>query len=265
MKNVIRLLSTFMMVLLLNNAFAKHEIKTEEIAYKTTDGTLCKGYVAYPADQSKSDVILVVHEWWGCNDYARMRANMLAELGYFAFAVDMYGDGKIGADPKAAGELAGAFYNNPKLVLDRLQGAESKLKDFPMANTDQMGAIGYCFGGSMVLNAIKLGMDFKGVVSFHGNLQGVPVPAEGIKGKILVCHGNADAFVKEEEVKNFKADMDKNKIDYKFIGYDNATHAFTNPAATETGKKFSLPIEYNKAADLKSWNDMQEFLKSVLK
>ena len=126
-----------------------------------------------------------------------------------------------------------------------------------------MAAIGYCFGGSMVLNAAKMGMDFKGVVSFHGGLVTVPAKAGSTKAKILVCHGGADKFISEEDIKNFKGNLDSLKVTYTFIVYSNATHAFTNPDATANGKKFNMPIEYNEAADKKSWNDMKEFFATI--
>lgn len=262
MKKITYLLSAFILFATLVKA---GEILQQEVTYKTADGTNCKGYVAYMSGLQMQNVILVVPEWWGCNEYARMRANKLAELGYFAFAVDMYGEGKTAKDPKEANELAGTFYGNPKLVLDRLNGAQLKLKEFKSANVQSVAAIGYCFGGAMLLNAAKLGMNLKGVVSFHGNLQGVSAPDVPMKAKILVCHGNSDSFVTAEEVNKFKADMAEHRQPFEFIGYDNATHAFTNPDATVTGKQFNLPIAYNEEADKKSWDDMKLFLNKVFK
>ena len=239
-------------------------IKEDSVSY-TLDGQTYKGYVVYDANnKDKRPGVLVVHEWWGLNDYSRSRAKQLAELGYIAMAVDMFGDGKQGNDPAAAQALATPFYKDPTLSKTRLDAALNKLKTYSQLDTTNIAAIGYCFGGFVVLNAAKLGAELKGVVSFHGGLGGVPVKKELIKGKILVCHGEADQFV-NKEVEPFKKSMDSAGVDYTFKAYPNATHAFTNPAATENGKKFNMPIEYNAAADKASWNDMKDFFNTVFK
>jgi dienelactone hydrolase len=237
-------------------------IKEEPVSYML-DGTNYKGFVSYDTNvQGKRPAVLVVHEWWGLNDYSRMRAKKLAELGYIAMAVDMYGDGKTGDDPKAAQALATPYYKDPTLAKTRLNAAINKLKTFPQTDTGRMAAIGYCYGGFIVLNAAKLGADLKGVVSFHGDLAGVPVNKDQLKAKILVCHGDSDQFV-NPEVAGFKKSMDSAKVDYTFKHYANATHAFTNPAATENGKKFNMPIRYDAEADAASWNDMKDFFKRI--
>ncbi len=241
----------------------KTAVKGEEVTY-TVDGTTMKSFVAYDEKQSgKRPAILVIPEWWGNNEYSKMRARMLAELGYIAIAVDMYGNGKLGTNPKEAGELATPFYQDPTLGQKRIEGAMAKVKQYPQADTTKLAAIGYCFGGSMVLNAAKIGMDFEGVVSFHGGLATVPATAGTTKANILVCHGGADNFISEDELKNFKQNLDDMKVPYTFKVYEGATHAFTNPAATETGKKFNMPIEYNEAADKQSWEDMKAFFKTI--
>jgi dienelactone hydrolase len=241
----------------------KASIKGEEVTY-TVDGTTMKSFVAYDEKQSgKRPAILVIPEWWGNNEYSKMRARMLAELGYIAIAVDMYGNGKLGTNPKEAGELATPFYQDPPLAQKRIEGAMNKIKEYAQADTTRLAAIGYCFGGSMVLNAAKIGMDFKGVVSFHGGLATVPATAGTTKANILVCHGGADKFISEDELKNFRQNLDDMKVPYTFKVYEGATHAFTNPAATETGKKFNMPIEYNEAADKQSWEDMKAFFKTI--
>jgi dienelactone hydrolase len=240
------------------------KIITKEITYKSADGTLCKGFVAYDDSQKTARrTILVVPEWWGCNAYAMKRATMLAELGYFALAVDMYGEGKQGNNPEEAGALATPFYQNPQLALERLNAARSELRNYAEADTADLVAIGYCFGGSMVLNAAALDFDAKAVVSFHGGLGGLAKPKPGNACRMLICHGEADSFIKPEEVVSFRNGLDSAKINYTFIGYADATHAFTNPDATENGKKFQIPIAYNEAADKKSWLDFQTFLAAV--
>jgi dienelactone hydrolase len=190
---------------------------------------------------------------------------MLAELGYIAIATDMYGEGKIANDPKAAQAYAMPFYNNPKMGLEKIEAAIAKLKEYQQTDVNKIAAIGYCFGGSMVLNASKMGLDLKGVVSFHGGLATVPADKGVVKGKILVCHGAADKFVSAADINAFRQNLDVVGVPYTFIEYPNATHAFTNPDATANGKKFNMPIAYNEAADKKSWKDMQAFLKEIFK
>jgi dienelactone hydrolase len=253
----------FMSTVLSLSAQNKPGIKTEEVSY-TSGGVNCKSFIAYDGNQKgKRPAIVVIPEWWGNNDYSKWRARQLAELGYIAIAVDMYGDDKIAADPKQAQEYATPFYKDPALGESRIESAVNKLKEYPQTDATKMAAIGYCFGGSMVLNAAKLGMDFKGVVSFHGGLATVPATAGSTKANILVCHGAADKFVSEADIKNFKSNLDSLKVPYTFNVYPDATHAFSNPDATANGKKFNMPIAYNEAADKKSWSDMKEFLKKI--
>lgn len=238
-------------------------MKEEEFTY-TSEGTKLKGYVAYvPNAKTKLPVVLIVPEWWGYNEYVKMRARKLAELGYIAMVVDMYGDGKEATTVEEAQKWSGDFYKNPQLGKSRIEAAERKIKTYSQADTRLVAAIGYCFGGSMVLNAAKLGMNFKGVVSFHGGLKGVNATKGSVKGKILVCHGGADQFVTEDDVKEFKQNLDSAGVRYIFKVYPNATHAFTNPEATANGKKFKLPIAYNEEADKASWEDMKKFLRDV--
>ncbi|MDQ6610733.1 MAG: dienelactone hydrolase family protein [Bacteroidota bacterium] len=238
-------------------------IREEPVSY-TANGTTFNGYVTY--DNNKPGlrpIILVVPEWWGLTDYPRMRAKMLAEMGYLAMAVDMYGDGKVAQTPEEAQKAATPFYSNPTMGKERLDAALTKAKTFPQADTSQVVAIGYCFGGSMVLNYAKMGGPVAGVVSFHGGLEGVP-PQKGTKAQFLICHGGADSFVPQAQVDAFKKSMDSAGLNYTFKVYDNATHAFTNPKATEIGEKFKMPIKYNGAADSASWNDMKKFFHKIL-
>lgn len=247
------------------NMSAQHKIVGEEVSYQI-NGTEYKSYIAYDAAiPGKRPAIVVVPEWWGNSEYTRRRARMLAELGYIAIATDMYGEGKIANDPKAAQAYAMPFYNNPKMGLEKIEAAIAKLKEYQQTDVNKIAAIGYCFGGSMVLNASKMGLDLKGVVSFHGGLATVPADKGVVKGKILVCHGAADKFVSAADIKAFRQNLDVVGVPYTFIEYPNATHAFTNPDATANGKKFNMPIAYNEAADKKSWKDMQAFLKEIFK
>jgi dienelactone hydrolase len=244
---------------------AKPMLKEENVAYMA-EGVTFKGFVVYDENKpGKRPAILVVHEWWGLNDYSRSRARQLAALGYIAMAVDMYGDGKTAANPQQAQEMATPFYKDPQLAKTRLDAAIAKVKEFKQTDAAKVAAIGYCFGGSVVLNSAKLGAGLKGVVSFHGGLAGAPAKKELLKAKILVCHGAADKFVSQQDVESFKHAMDSIGADYAFKAYAGATHAFTNPEATKIGKQFNMPIEYNAAADKASWSDMQTFLTGLFK
>lgn len=245
------------------SVIAQSNIKGEEVIY-TSGNVSLSGYVAYDSSiNGKRPAIVVVHEWWGNNDYSRMRARMLAELGYIAIAADMYGDGKIAADPTTAKEFATVLYSDPQLAKNRIEAAITKLKEYAVTDPEKIGAIGYCFGGSMVLNAAKMGTDFKGAVSFHGGLAGVPATKGSTKARILVCHGGADKFISADEVKKFRNNLDSVGVSYTFNTYKNATHVFTNPKADEYAAKFNMPVKYNPKADKKSWKDMKQFLKKV--
>ena len=238
-------------------------IKEEEFTY-SSGATNLKGFAAYiPNEKAKLPVVLIVPEWWGYTDYVKMRARKLAELGYLAMVVDMYGEGKVATTVEDAQKYSGEFYKNPQLGKSRLEAAEAKAKTFTQADPRRIAAIGYCFGGSMVLNAAKQGMNFKGVVSFHGGLKGVPAAKGSVQGKILVCHGGADKFISEDDIKEFKQNLDSVGAKYTFKVYPGALHAFSNPDATANGKKFNLPIAYNEEADKGSWEDMKKFLRDI--
>lgn len=244
-------------------AYTPTAIKEEPVTY-TVNGKSYTGYIAYNSSiKGKRPAVLVIPEWWGMTQYPRDRAKQLAELGYIAMAVDMYGDGKIAADPKQAQEMATPYYKDPTLSKTMVDAALVKIKNFPETDTSKIAAVGYCFGGFIVLNAAKLGADLKGIVSFHGDLGGVPVDPNILKAKVLICHGEADKFVSEDAVQAFRKSMDSAGVAFTFKDYPNATHAFTNPAATETGKKFNMPIAYNEQADKGSWNEMKIFFKQI--
>lgn len=261
----VAVIALFMFPVSFTKAQNANKIKEESVTY-TADGVTMRGFVVY--DNTKRDkrpAVLVVHEWWGLNDYAKSRARQLATMGYIAMAVDMFGGGKQAANPKEAMALTEPFYKNPAITKSRLDAAEKKIKEYAQTDPNNIAAIGYCFGGFVVLNSAKLGSDFKGVVSFHGGLAGVPAKKDLLKAKILVCHGGDDKFVSAQEIEMFKDQMDSVKADYTFKVYPKATHAFTNPDATKTGKQFNLPIAYNAEADKDSWRDMKRFLAGILK
>ena len=240
-------------------------LKEENVTY-TNNGVTMDGYVVYDANkQGKRPAVLVVPEWWGLVDYPKMRARKLAELGYIAMAIDMYGNGKVADNPGDAGKAAGPFYQDLKMTKNRFDAALAKLKTYSQVDTSNIAAIGYCFGGGVVLNVARLGEDLKGVVSFHGTLMGAPAKKDLLKAEILVCHGGADQFVKPEEVAQFKKQMDSIGADYTFKQYPNATHAFTNPASDDNGKKFNMPVKYSPEADSASWNDMKDFFARIFR
>lgn len=241
------------------------QIKEENINY-TIDSLTMNGFVAYDENiEGKRPAVLVVHEWWGLNDYAKQRAKQLAELGYIAMAVDMYGNGQRADNPAEAQRLSMPFYQDPAKTKAHFEAALTKLKEYKEVDTANVGAIGYCFGGGVLLNIVRMGQPLKGIVSFHGSLLGTPADKNLLTSKILVCHGEADSFVPETEVAAFKKQMDSIGADYKFVSYPGATHAFTNPNATATGEKFNLPISYNAAADTASWKEMKSFFSRVFK
>src|SRR5215204_6195124 len=238
-------------------------IREETVTY-SSNGTTLKGYVTFDSSGTgKRPIVLVVPEWWGLTEYPRMRAKQLAQLGYLAMAVDIYGDGKTAGNPTDAQKAATPFYQNVQLAKARLEAALAKAKTYPQADTSQTAAIGYCFGGSVVLNAAKLGSDFDGVVSFHGGLEGVPANKNLLKAKMLVCHGGADSFVPQPQVDAFRKGLDSIGANYTFKTYPGATHAFTNPDADKKAAEFKMPIKYNPAADSASWNDMKAFFGQI--
>ena len=229
-------------------------------------GNTLNSFVAYDSTKNnKRPIVLVIPEWWGINQYPRDRARQLAALGYLAVTVDMYGNGQVAPDPGAAMKMATPFYSDPQMGKARIDAALAAAQALPQADSSRTAAIGYCFGGTMVINAAKLGSDLDGVVSFHGGLEGPAPDSSKLKARVLVAHGGADSMVPQPQVDAFRKSMDSVKAHYTFKVYPDATHAFTNPAATATGEKFKLPIRYNKTADAQSWNDMKAFLQEIFK
>jgi dienelactone hydrolase len=228
-------------------------VKTKTISY-TYDGTTFKGYLAWDDEvKGKRPGILVVHEYWGLNDYAKKRAEQLAGLGYVAFAADMYGDGKTAEHPEDAGKMAAEVRKNVKTWQGRAQEALKILKDQDNVDPKKTAAIGYCFGGSTVLQLAYSGADVAAVVSFHGAIQ-VPDAdqAKVVKAKILVCHGALDKFIPEENLQKLRGVLDEAKVDYEMIYYAGAVHSFTVPTANNP----SGGVAYNEKADKRSWAEM---------
>jgi dienelactone hydrolase len=241
-------------------------IKEQEVEYKAGDVTL-KGFMVFDdAAKGKRPAVLVVHEWWGHDQHARNSARKLAQAGFVGFALDMYGDGKQAHHPKDAGEMSGEIRKNLDLMQTRFNAARDFLGTQANVDAVRIGAIGYCFGGTVVLQMARAGENLRGVVSFHGGL-GTEQPAQKgkVKSQMLVLTGGADPFVPKEQVDGFAKEMKSAGAKFKVISYPGAKHSFTNPAATENGQKFNIPLAYNPEADKKSWAEAQKFLKSALK
>ena len=265
MRNIYTILIMILLTLLLAGAVqAKPNIEGTLVEY-SAKGVVMKGYLAYDKNiTGKRPGVLVVHEWWGLNDYTRKRARMLAELGYAALAVDMYGDGKQAEHPDEAGKFSSELMKNFETAKGRFIAAMEFLKAQPIVNPRKIAAVGYCFGGGIVLNMARQGVDLKGVASFHGNLSAVePAKRGSVKAKILVLHGADDKFITGEQIKAFRNEMKHAGADFRFIAYPGALHSFTNPEADKYGKKFNIPVAYNAEADKKSWKELKEFLKKI--
>lgn len=246
--------------LLLTGA-APAEVKTRTVTYDH-DGTKLKGYLAYDdAVQGKRPGVLVVHEWWGLNDYARRRAEQLAKLGYVAFAPDMYGDGKVTEHPKEASQMAAKVRENVKAWRGRAAAGLKVLKDQPQTDGKKLAAIGYCFGGSTALQLAYSGEDLAVVVTFHAAL---PTPtaeeAKKIKARLQVHHGAVDPFIPEEAVAKFKKALEAAGTDYVFISHGGAQHSFTVPGIDKVGVK---GLRYDERADRRSWRAMRAMFDEV--
>ncbi|MBP1699160.1 MAG: dienelactone hydrolase family protein [Deltaproteobacteria bacterium] len=248
------------------SAAAKPDIEGKETSYRAADVEM-KGYLAYDRSiAGRRPGVLVVHEWWGHNEYARKRARMLAEMGYAALAVDMYGEGRRAMHPEDAGKFSSELMKNFDTAKARFMAAMEFLKKQPTVDSGRIAAIGYCFGGGIVLNMARQGVDLKGVASFHGSLAAVkPAQPGTVKAKILVLHGADDKFVTPEQIEAFKLEMKNAGAEIQFIAYPGAIHSFTNPDADEYAKKFNLPLGYNAEADKKSWEELRKFLEKIFK
>jgi dienelactone hydrolase len=242
------------------------DIITKVIDYSDGDISM-KGYLAYDDSiKGKRPGIIVVHEWWGHNDYAKKRARMLAELGYHAIALDMYGNGKTAAHPKDASKFSGSVKKNMAVAEKRFMAAYNALQKQSNVDKSKIAAIGYCFGGGIVLEMARRGVDLDAVVSFHGSLGTNKKAVKGkIKADVLVLNGQADPFVKKEAIAALKNEMEAANVNFKFVNYLGAKHAFTNPGADKYGLKFKIPLAYNAAADKKSWIEMKTLLNKVFK
>lgn len=238
-------------------------IHTETVEYKQGDTTL-EGWVAYDdAIKGPRPGVLIVHQWMGVTDYEKHRAEMLAQLGYIAFCADIYGKGVRPQTMAEAGALAGKYKGDRKLLRARVNAGLEALRQLPQVNPKRVAAIGYCFGGTTVIELARSGADVAGIVSFHGGLDS-PAPADGrnIKGKVLVCHGADDPYTKPEDLAAFEGEMRDAKVDWQLIKYGGAVHSFTQPMA---GNDNSKGAAYNEKADKRSWEAMKQFLAEIFK
>lgn len=234
------------------------DIDTRTVEYKEGE-TVLEGYLAVPAGEAgKRPGVIVVHEWMGLNDYARMRAELLARMGYVALAADVYGKGIRAKTPEEAAALAGRYKGDRPLLRKRVLAALDCLKGQPGVDPDLIAAIGYCFGGTAVLELARSGASVKGVVSFHGGLStSLPAGPDAIRAKVLVLHGADDPYVPAKEVAGFEEEMRKARADWRLVAYEGTVHSFTNPAA---GSDPASGARYNADADKRSWEEMRGFL-----
>ena len=245
------------------NGTGTAKMQRETVEYRSGEVVL-EGYLAYDdALTGKRPGVLVIHEWKGLNDYARSRADQLAQLGYVAFALDMYGKGIRPQTNEEASARAGSLYKELSLMRNRANAGLEVLRKQPNVDTARLAVIGYCFGGKTALELARSGANLKGVVSFHGTLS-TPNPdhARHIRSKVLVCHGASDPHVPAEQVVAFENEMTSAKVDWQLIAYGGAVHGFTNPA---NGNDPSQGVAYDEKADKRSWEAMRQFFDEVFR
>jgi dienelactone hydrolase len=260
-------MKTILLFLMFATAAASAGILTKTVEYDH-GGTKFDGFLAYSSSASsdaKRPGVLVIPEWWGLNDYVKGRAKELADMGYVALVADMYGGGVNTTDAKKAKELAGPLYGSPEMAA-RAQAALDQLLKTSLVDPNKVAAIGFCFGGSTCQALAYTGAPLAGIVSFHGGLiQPSPDALKNIRCKILMLNGAIDPTVKPEAIASFMAALDSAHVDYQFINYSGALHAFTNPDATKLGEKngMSSTVGYNETAARRSWQQMRVFFDEI--
>lgn len=256
--------TAFALLSLVMGAAAHAAVKEEPVTYKDGDTTM-KGFIVYDdAKKGRRPGVVVVHEWWGVTKHTRAEARRFARQGYTAFVADMYGDAKSADNPKDASGLMKSLMGDPAAVQSRFNAARAQLAKHASVDPKRIGASGYCMGGTVVLNMARTG-ELAAVAAFHPSLGAYKPASEPVKARVLVLNGADDPFNKPEAIDAFKKDMDAAKADYKFIDYPGAVHAFTNPEASEKGKKYNLPLAYNAKVDKESKAEANKFFAAAFK
>ncbi|MCC6173561.1 MAG: dienelactone hydrolase family protein [Gammaproteobacteria bacterium] len=241
-------------------------VHTEVLRYRAGGVELASYLAVDTSTNGRRPALAVFPEWWGLNDYLRRRARELAQLGVVALAVDVYGDGRQAADATEAGTLMNGLFADMAATGERIKAAIEQLAKHPLVDPTRIGAMGYCLGGALSLHAARLGLDLRGVVSFHGSLGRTHAARPGeFKPEVLICHGEADALVPAADQQSFHAEMAELGVKYQFNSYPGAKHGFTNPEATEKGRKYNLPLAYDEKTDRQSWEDMKAFWQRVFR
>ena len=250
--NTLKAAAIVLLTTLALNSQAK--IISQEITYEV-DGKDFTGYIAYDDSKGKQPGVLIVHEWWGHNEFARSRAIAMAKEGYTALALDMYGKGNIANHPDNAQSFMMAVFKNISAAEKRFNAAYDLLNDHKMTKKGDIAAMGYCFGGAIVLHMARTGADLAAVVSYHGNLSSNLKEGQtpAVKGKIVAFTGGSDPFAPKEQIVAFTDEMFTAGVDFDLQVYKDVKHSFTNPGADAVGKKFDMPLQYNKQADEDSW------------
>ena len=255
----------FIFLILGFSTTAQAGIQTQEVQY-ASGGAQLNGFLAWDDSvKGKRPGVLVVHEWWGHNEHARERARMLAELGYTALAVDMYGNGKLADHPKKAGEFMNAAFKDWKGSKAKFNAAKKLLQSHKTVDREHIASIGFCFGGAVSLRMARSGADLDAVVAFHSALPTEPPVSEGkIKAAVLVINGSEDVWLDPKAVASFKKEMSEAARDFKYLTLEGARHSFTNKRADEFSKKFKIDnLKYSKQADKRAWSAMQNLFKRV--
>ena len=232
-------------------------MKTETVKYQATDIEL-EGYIAY-TDEEKAPLVLIAHTWAGKDDFVHERAEALAALGYVGFAVDMYGNGKVGSNTEENQSLMAPLLSDRNVLKDRITSALHFGKSLPGVDPNKVAAIGYCLGGLVVLDLARSGENFQGLVSFHGLLMGSDISEKGIQAKILVLHGERDPMVPSDMVDAFQKEMTKARADWQLHSYGGTYHAFTKPGSDDP----NLGTQYSKLAAERSWKSMLNFFEEI--
>ena len=243
---------------------ARAQVHKEAVEYKDGD-TVLEGYLAYDDAiiKGKRPGVLIVHQWKGLGDYEKQRAEMLAKLGYNVFCVDIYGKGIRPQDAKTAGALAGKYKSNRELLRERVNAGLAVLKKHDLTDPKRVAAIGYCFGGTAVIELARSGADVAGVVSFHGGLDSPrSEDAKNIRCKVLALHGADDPNVSKRDLEAFEEEMRHAKVDWQLIMFGGAVHAFTQ---WDAGNDNSKGVAYNEKADKRSWQAMKDFFAETFK